>query len=94
VIQLSYFSILQFSKIPPTFIGFRNLILANGYNDIPLLKSSSSINNQAVYTLIGVNKSLLSNYNVMFGFLFILPLLVGLIGCIILKIKSNKSSIV
>jgi hypothetical protein len=33
VIQLSFFSILQFQKFPVTFIGFQNLIFSNGYNE-------------------------------------------------------------
>jgi hypothetical protein len=33
VIQISYFGIMQFEKIPPTFIGLKNLIYSNGYND-------------------------------------------------------------
>lgn len=32
VIQVSYFAIFQFEKIPPTFIGLKNLIYTNGYN--------------------------------------------------------------
>ena len=32
VIQLSFFSILQFQKFPVTFIGLKNLIFSNGYN--------------------------------------------------------------
>jgi hypothetical protein len=33
VVQLTFFSVLQFDKIPPTFIGFKNLIYSSGYND-------------------------------------------------------------
>lgn len=33
VIQISYFSVLQFQKIPPTYTGFKNLVISNGFND-------------------------------------------------------------
>jgi hypothetical protein len=33
VVQISFFSVLQYQKIPPTFVGFKNLILSNGYNN-------------------------------------------------------------
>jgi hypothetical protein len=33
VVQISYFSLFQFSKLPPTFIGLRNLICSNAYNN-------------------------------------------------------------
>lgn len=39
VIQISYFGIMQFNKIPPTFLGFKNLIYSNGYNDQDMFSS-------------------------------------------------------
>ena len=41
VTQIAFFSVLQFQKIPPTFIGLKNLIFSNGYNDGSLLSSGS-----------------------------------------------------
>lgn len=40
VIQISYFSILQFSKIPPTYVGLKNLIISNGFNDQELFSET------------------------------------------------------
>jgi hypothetical protein len=36
VIQLGFFTVLQFDKIPPTFIGFKRLLPSSGINDIGL----------------------------------------------------------
>ena len=33
VIQISFFAILQFKSIPPSYFGLKNLIYSNGYND-------------------------------------------------------------
>lgn len=39
VIQLGFFTVLQFDKIPPTFIGFKCLLPSSGINDIGLATS-------------------------------------------------------
>lgn len=36
VVQITFFSVLQFQKIPPTFLSFRHLLLSNGYNQLSL----------------------------------------------------------
>lgn len=36
VVQLGFFTVLQFDKIPPTFIGFKNLLSSFGLNDLDL----------------------------------------------------------
>ena len=33
VVQVTFFSIIMFNKIPPSYLGFKGLILANGIND-------------------------------------------------------------
>ena len=33
VVQIVFFSLLQFDKLPLTFLGLKNLALSNGYND-------------------------------------------------------------
>ena len=54
VIQLSYFSLMQFQKIPPTFIGLKNLIFSNGYNDASIFGQVSQDVVQDVYKLMGM----------------------------------------
>jgi hypothetical protein len=39
VIQLGFFTVLQFDKIPPTFIGFKHLLSSSGINDIDSVTS-------------------------------------------------------
>lgn len=41
VVQISYFSLMQFKRILPTFIGLKNLLFSNGYNLQNLFESSS-----------------------------------------------------
>jgi hypothetical protein len=55
VIQITYFSILQFQKIPPTFIGFKALIFSNGYNIPNLIPDNNAQNSQSVYRLMGLS---------------------------------------
>ncbi len=40
VVQISYFSLFQFSKLPPTFIGLKSLLFSNGYNSPSIFSSS------------------------------------------------------
>ena len=89
VIQLSFFSILQFKKIPPTFIGFRNLVFSNGYNDPNLFESPITQKDQTVFKLMGLDQSVLANYNISFIVFFSLPFLIGLIGVILFLIKGK-----
>jgi hypothetical protein len=94
VIQITYFSILQFDKIPPTFIGFKNLILSNGYNDPDIFGQPNSQRNMNVYKLMGLNENILSNYNISFVILFILPFIIGFLGVIICKYLPTKKNFV
>ncbi len=54
VIQISYFSVLQFQKIPPTYAGLKNLIISNGYNYQCFISSSQSSSPQNVYKILGL----------------------------------------
>ena len=81
VVQISFFSVLQFDKIPPTLIGFKGLIISNGYNDPNILSSSANqLKDANVYRLMGLNDEILSNYNISLAVMFVLPLFVGLLG--------------
>jgi len=42
VVQITFFSILQFEKAPPTFAGFKNLIFSNGYNSPDIFQSGNN----------------------------------------------------
>jgi hypothetical protein len=90
VIQISYFSVLQFQKIPPTYVGLKNLIISNGYNDQSLLSSSQGV--QTVYKLLGLQPSALSNFNISLITFVILPALVGGIGLLVTKFLSKTGS--
>ncbi len=89
VIQLGFFSILQFKKIPPTFIGFKNLIFSNGYNDPNLFNSSIVQKDQTVFKLMGLDHSLFLNFNVSFVLFFWLPFFIGLIGVLLFLVKGK-----
>jgi hypothetical protein len=89
VIQLSFFSILQFKKIPPTFIGFRNLIFSNGYNDPILFGVPIIQKDQEIFTLMGLDQSVFVNYNLSFVLFFCIPLTIGLIGTLIFTITKR-----
>jgi hypothetical protein len=54
VLQVSYFSILMFNKIPPSYIGFKNLLFTNGYNDPNLIPSPNPSNQMSTYDLLGL----------------------------------------
>jgi hypothetical protein len=81
---------MQFQKIPPTFLGFKNLIYSNGYNDQNLFSDSSSKGIQNVYALMGVKLDLLSNFNISLVVFVILPLMVGLTGVLIFKLTKKS----
>jgi hypothetical protein len=89
VLQLTFFSVLQYSKIPPTFIGFKDLILSNGYNDQNIV----SINQQGqnIYKLMGINIIALSNYNIGLVLFVVMPSLIGGIGLIVNKFVSKAA---
>ncbi len=85
VIQISFFTIMQFKKIPPTFVGFKNLIYSNGYNDQNMFAESRSNGIQNIFALMGLNLNLLSNFNISLAVFVILPAVVGLTAISIIK---------
>ena len=89
VIQLSFFSILLFRKIPITFIGFRNLIFSNGYNDPNLFESPIIQKDQTIFKLMGLDLCVFLNYNISFIVFFGLPFLFGLVGMVFFLIKGK-----
>jgi hypothetical protein len=91
VVQIAYFSVLQFKKIPPTFIGLKNLIYSSGYND-PNILSVNNYKNSDVFSLMGLNASILSNYNISMLLLFIVPACVGLTSLLIAKLLRKDQS--
>lgn len=93
VTQIAYFSVLQFQKIPPTFIGLKNLIFSNGYNNGSLmLGSSSPSKNQSLYKLLGLQSEVLSNFNINLVLFVIAPTLIGGIGYFLTRTPSNPQS--
>ncbi len=89
VVQISYFSLLQFEKVPPTFVGLKNLIFSNGYNDMNMF-SSNEQSKQDIYKLMGLKVEVLSNDNISLVLLLILPLFVGLVGFLVNKCLQKK----
>ena len=90
VVQISYFSLMQFKKIPPTFIGLKNLMFSNGYNVAGIFGSSTNQQSfQDVYKLMGMERSALSNDNISLMVFVILPLVIGLIGYLITKLITK-----
>jgi hypothetical protein len=89
VIQISYFSVLQFQKIPPTYAALKNLIISNGYNDQGFLSSSQGL--QTVYKLLGLQPSVLTNFNISLITFVVLPVLVGGIGLLVTKFLSKTA---
>jgi hypothetical protein len=91
VVQLSFFSILQYQKIPPTFIGFKDLILSNGYNDQGIIAQTTQ-QDQNIYKLMGINLNALSNYNIALVLFVLMPCLIGGIGLLANKFLSKAAN--
>lgn len=87
VVQISYFSLMQFKKIPPTFIGLKNLMFSNGYNEANMFGQASQ-GVQDVYRLMGMQRSVISNDNISLVVFVILPILIVLIGYLISKHRT------
>ena len=87
VVQISYFSLMQFEKIPPTFIGLKNLMFSNGYNNASMFGQANQ-GVQDVYRLMGIQRSVISNDNISLIVFVILPILIGLIGYLISKHRT------
>jgi hypothetical protein len=90
VIQISYFSVLQFQKVPQTYVGLRNLIISNGYNDQNLIESSK-VSSQNAYKLLGIETNALSNFNISLIMFIALPVLVGGIGLLVTKFVTKPA---
>jgi hypothetical protein len=94
VTQIAFFSVFQLKKIPPTFIGLKNLIFSNGYNDGSLLSGSSSgPKDQTIYKLMGLQSEVLSNFNIDLVLFVIAPALIGVIGYFLTRSPSATQSI-
>lgn len=92
VVQLSFFSVLQYTKIPPTFLGFKNLILSNGYNDQAIVPQTTQ-QDQNIYKLMGINVNALSNYNIALVLFVIMPSLIGGIGLLVNKFLLKDANV-
>lgn len=90
VVQLTFFSIIQFRKIPPTFIGFKNLILSSGYNDPNLFESPIIQKDQTIFKLIGLDQSVFLNFNISFILFIGLPVLLGSIALLLKTVAGKK----
>ena len=90
VVQLTFFSIIQFRKIPPTFIGLKNLILSSGYNDPNLFDSPIIQKDQTVFKLIGLDQSVFLNFNISFILFIGLPFLLGSIALMLKTVAGKK----
>jgi hypothetical protein len=80
---------MQFKKIPPTFIGLKNLMFSNGFN-IQSLFGPTSHKFQDVYRLLGLQSSAFSNDNISLIVFLVLPFLIGLIGHLIGRCLTPK----
>lgn len=89
VIQIGYFSLLGFEKIPPIFVGLKSLHMSNGYNDLNLFSSESRLP-QDIFRIMGFETVALENYNLSFIVFVMLPLIVGLIGYIAKSKGKNR----
>ena len=89
VIQIAYFSLLEFEKIPPTFVGLKSLHMSNGYNDLNMFSSESRLP-QDIFRIMGFETVAVENYNLSFIVFVILPLIVGLVGYIVKSKGKNR----
>ncbi len=88
VVQVAYFSALQFEQLPITFEGLKNLGLSNGFN--LNLNEDSSILDKNIFPFMGLGSdSLFSNYNISFFVLCLIPFSVGLVSLLILQNYSS-----
>jgi hypothetical protein len=61
VVQISFFTLMQFKKIPPTYYGLKSLIYSNGYNNPNILSTSQSIVFQSTFEILGIKQSAFSD---------------------------------
>jgi hypothetical protein len=61
VVQISFFTLMQFKKIPPTYYGLKSLIYSNGYNNTNLLPTVGPTIGQSTYDIFGMSLGAFSN---------------------------------
>ncbi len=77
--------------MPPTFVGLKNLILSNGYND-PNIFSMDVQNRQDIFKLMGLRLGVFENENISLVFFLILPFLIGLIGFLVSNLLEKPKN--
>ncbi len=88
VVQVAYFSALQFEQLPITFEGLKNIGFSNGFN--LNLNQGYSILDKDIFPFMGLGStSLFSNYNISFFVLCLIPFSVGLASLLILRIYPS-----
>ncbi len=85
VVQIGYFSILQFQKVPLTFLPLKNLKMSNGYNDLSLVPFQLNGPSQNTFQILGMKSETLSNFNLSMALFVLSPIIVGIIGTLINK---------
>lgn len=89
VVQLAYFSVFQFTHIPPTFIPIKNLIYSNGFNEVGIV-GGSGLERLSVERLMGWKGEGVGNFNVGLVGLVVLPLMMGGIGLLVMKSMASN----
>lgn len=88
VCQIVYFSVFQFDQIPLTISGFGALSYSNGLNS---LASQNDANSN--FPRFKLRSDLMfSNYNLSFLILCMLPLGIGMISLLVLKLSGRAKS--
>jgi hypothetical protein len=87
VCQIVYFSVFQFDQIPLTMSGFGDLSYSNGLNS---LASQNDVNSN--FPRFKLRSDLMfANYNLSFLILCMLPLGIGLISLLVLKLSGRAT---
>ena len=90
--QMICFSLLQFDIVPLTYLGFRNMFFSSGFNSLSM--NTTTIVPKQIFPFFGLSDtSFLSNYNVTFVVICLMPLLIGLIGLFILRRCTSGSEL-
>lgn len=85
VVQISFFSVLQFGKIPPTFVGLKSLGWSSGYNDGGLVAFGGGLVEQSVYKLMGLGNYAVENFNFSLVVFVVGPVVVGVVGKLVVS---------
>lgn len=88
VCQSAYFSAFQLDQIPLTLSGFTALSYSNGFNQI---NAEETLNQKFPKFGLG-NSSMFHNYNLSYVVLCLVPLTIGLVGIMLLKIFESKDA--